>query len=50
MFGLGLMEAILILLVIAVFPLIPVLALIHLFKINSRLKNIEIMLNQNKIS
>lgn len=50
MFGLGLMEAILILLIIAVFPLIPILMLIHLFKINGRLKNIENMLDRNKTS
>lgn len=49
MFGLGLMEAVVILLIIAVFPLIPVLLLILLYKINGRLKNIESILNQNKI-
>jgi len=49
MFGFGIMEVMLRLFILAIFPLFPLLLLILLVKINDRLKNIESMLNQNKI-
>jgi hypothetical protein len=50
MFGLGPMELMVILVVPAIIFSVPVILLILIFKIYDRLKNIETILNKNKIS